>query len=167
MLIDRADPFATANPDARLIKLLIRAHRFNATLASSAPRSGLPDLDPNSKLHRDHCPPKQPTLLAASAADIANRTRSTAVLEYGPTETLPLLGSMLLGFARLCRRCHPHGRRNGGKLASFLGRRRTPERDRLSAGGERIRTSGSWMQVEHFLAAPELGAANALPILTG
>jgi DNA invertase Pin-like site-specific DNA recombinase len=33
MLIDRADPFATAKPDARLIKLLIRAHRFNATLA--------------------------------------------------------------------------------------------------------------------------------------
>ena len=35
MLIDRADPFATAKPDARLIKLLIRAHRFNAALASS------------------------------------------------------------------------------------------------------------------------------------
>jgi hypothetical protein len=35
MLIDRADPFSTAKPDARLIKLLIRAHRFNATLAVS------------------------------------------------------------------------------------------------------------------------------------
>ena len=35
MLIDRADPFATAKPDARLVKLLIRAHRFNATLAGS------------------------------------------------------------------------------------------------------------------------------------
>ena len=35
MLIDRADPFFTAKPDARLIKLLIRAHRFNATLAGS------------------------------------------------------------------------------------------------------------------------------------
>ena len=33
MLIDRAAPFSTAKPDARLIKLLIRAHRFNATLA--------------------------------------------------------------------------------------------------------------------------------------
>jgi DNA invertase Pin-like site-specific DNA recombinase len=33
MLIDRADPFATAKPDARLIKLLISAHRFSATLA--------------------------------------------------------------------------------------------------------------------------------------
>jgi site-specific DNA recombinase len=32
MLIDRADPFAAAKPDARLIKLLIRAHRFNAAL---------------------------------------------------------------------------------------------------------------------------------------
>src|SRR5215472_14159192 len=35
MLIDRADPFATAKPDARLIKLLIRAHRFNAALVGS------------------------------------------------------------------------------------------------------------------------------------
>jgi site-specific DNA recombinase len=35
MLIDRADPFATAKPDARLIKLLIRARRFNAALVAS------------------------------------------------------------------------------------------------------------------------------------
>jgi len=35
MLIE-GDPFATAKPDARLIKLLIRAHRFNATLVRSA-----------------------------------------------------------------------------------------------------------------------------------
>ena len=35
MLIDRADPFAAAKPDARLIKLLIRAHRFNAALVHS------------------------------------------------------------------------------------------------------------------------------------
>jgi site-specific DNA recombinase len=33
MVIDGADPFATAKPDARLIKLLLRARRFNATLA--------------------------------------------------------------------------------------------------------------------------------------
>src|SRR5215472_10308364 len=32
---------------------------------------------------------------------------NTAVLEYRPTETLPLLGAMLLDFARLCRRCRP------------------------------------------------------------
>ena len=32
MLIDGADPFATAKPDARLIKLLIRARRFSITL---------------------------------------------------------------------------------------------------------------------------------------
>jgi len=32
MLIDRTDPFATAKPDARLIKLLVRALRFNAAL---------------------------------------------------------------------------------------------------------------------------------------
>ena len=35
MLIDAPDPFATAKPDRRLIKLLIRARRFNAALAGS------------------------------------------------------------------------------------------------------------------------------------
>ena len=35
MLIDGADSFATAKPDARLVKLLIRARRFNATLVDS------------------------------------------------------------------------------------------------------------------------------------
>ena len=35
MLIDGADPFAAAKPDARLIKLLLRARRFNVTLAES------------------------------------------------------------------------------------------------------------------------------------
>ena len=35
MLIEGPDPFATAKPDARLIKLLIRARRFNATLVDS------------------------------------------------------------------------------------------------------------------------------------
>jgi site-specific DNA recombinase len=32
-VIDGTDPFASAKPDARLIKLLLRARRFNATLA--------------------------------------------------------------------------------------------------------------------------------------
>jgi site-specific DNA recombinase len=35
MVIDGSDPFAAAKPDARLIKLLLRARRFNATLAHS------------------------------------------------------------------------------------------------------------------------------------
>jgi DNA invertase Pin-like site-specific DNA recombinase len=35
MLIDGADAFATAKPDARLIKLLIRARRFSTTLVDS------------------------------------------------------------------------------------------------------------------------------------
>ena len=35
MLIDGTDPFATAKPDARLIKLLIRARRFNDALVDS------------------------------------------------------------------------------------------------------------------------------------
>jgi len=39
MLIAGTDPFATTKPDARLVKLLIRARRFNATLVGS---DGLP-----------------------------------------------------------------------------------------------------------------------------
>jgi site-specific DNA recombinase len=35
MLIEGTEPFATAKPDARLIKLLIRARRFNDTLVAS------------------------------------------------------------------------------------------------------------------------------------
>jgi hypothetical protein len=35
MRIDSTDPFATAKPDPRLIKLLIRAHQFHATLLDS------------------------------------------------------------------------------------------------------------------------------------
>ena len=35
MWIEEPDPFATAKPDARLVKLLIRARRFNATLLGS------------------------------------------------------------------------------------------------------------------------------------
>jgi len=39
MLIEGTDPFATAKPDARLVKLLIRARRFHATLLD---RDGMP-----------------------------------------------------------------------------------------------------------------------------
>ena len=35
MRMDGTDPFATAKPDARLIKLLIRARRFNTALVGS------------------------------------------------------------------------------------------------------------------------------------
>jgi site-specific DNA recombinase len=35
ILIDGTDPFATPKPDARLIKLLLKARRFSATLVSS------------------------------------------------------------------------------------------------------------------------------------
>jgi site-specific DNA recombinase len=35
MLIEGTDPFATAKPDARLVKLLIRARQFNTTLLDS------------------------------------------------------------------------------------------------------------------------------------
>ena len=36
MVIDSNNPSAITKPDARLIKLLIRAHRFNAALVGSA-----------------------------------------------------------------------------------------------------------------------------------
>jgi hypothetical protein len=39
MVIDGTDPFAATKPDARLIRLLLRARRFKATLAGS---EGLP-----------------------------------------------------------------------------------------------------------------------------
>ena len=39
MLIEGTDPFATAKPDARLVKLLIRARRFNTALVG---RDGMP-----------------------------------------------------------------------------------------------------------------------------
>ena len=35
MVIDGTDPFATMKPDARLVKLLIKARRFNAALLDS------------------------------------------------------------------------------------------------------------------------------------
>ena len=35
MLIDTTDPFVAAKPDARLIKLLLKARRFSATLVGS------------------------------------------------------------------------------------------------------------------------------------
>ena len=35
MVIDGTDPFATTKPDARLVKLLITARRFNAALLNS------------------------------------------------------------------------------------------------------------------------------------
>jgi len=35
MLINRTDPFATAKPDARLVKLLLRARRFHAALVGN------------------------------------------------------------------------------------------------------------------------------------
>src|SRR5439155_6866929 len=43
MLIDGTDPFAAVKPDARLIKLVVRARRFNATLVQSdgVPFAGL------------------------------------------------------------------------------------------------------------------------------
>src|SRR6516225_1511120 len=63
--------------------------RLSRSELQAAPRS----------LTRPHLQPVPPISQTASG--------STAVLEYRPTETLPLLGAMLLGFARLCRRSRP------------------------------------------------------------
>jgi hypothetical protein len=41
MVIDGSDPFAAAQPDMRLIKLLLRARRFNAALAEGVPFAAL------------------------------------------------------------------------------------------------------------------------------
>ena len=44
MWIDGTDPFATAQPDARLIKLLIRAHRFNTKLVEERAEPCWPEM---------------------------------------------------------------------------------------------------------------------------
>ena len=92
-------------------------------------------------------------MLAASVSDIANRPpRSTAVLEYGPTETPTLLGPTLLGFARLCRQLPPGMVRIMAENPGFaLERTRNPERDGLSAGGSWIRTFSSPTHASHFI----------------
>ena len=98
-------------------------------------------------------------MLAASAANLANRIRSTAVPEYSPTETPPLLGAMLLGFARLCRQLPPGMVRIVAENPGFShGPRRNPERDGLSAGGNWIRTTGPGMRVTPSTPAPDLRA---------
>jgi len=51
--------------------------------------------------------PSDRTALGGGAPTVANRVGDTAVLEYRSTETLPLVSSMLLGFAHLCRPCYP------------------------------------------------------------
>ena len=94
----------------------------------------------------------QPDLrLGTSAATVANRIGSTAVLEYRTTETIPPLGAMLPSPARLCRPRSPQTARTPAETPGlFHERRRNPERAGLSAGGNWIRTSRSWMQVEQL-----------------
>src|SRR6516165_4335938 len=65
MVIDGADPFAAAKPDAGLIKLLLRARRYNATLAHS---EGIPLLySPSGKVSAD------PISHGSSASAISRR----------------------------------------------------------------------------------------------
>jgi hypothetical protein len=92
----------------------------------------LPEADPNSKLHRV----ANLTSLAASAANVASASGSTAVLEYRPTETLALLFAGCLAPRCLSRPCGPASPPKWRKTGAFS------ERDGLSAGGNRIRTIG-------------------------
>src|SRR6516165_1174899 len=86
----------------------------------------------------------QPDLrLGTSAATVANRVGSTAVLEYRPAETIPPFGAMLPSPARLCRPRSPQTARTRGNRGLFHERRRNPPRHGLSAGGNWIRNFSS------------------------
>ena len=62
----------------------------------------------------------QPDLrLGTSAATVANRVGSTAVLEYRPAETIPPFGAMLPSPARLCRPRSPQTARTPAETAGF------------------------------------------------
>src|SRR5215472_1607719 len=62
----------------------------------------------------------QPDLrLGTSAATVANRIGSTAVLEYRPTETIPPLGAILPSPARLCRPRSPQTARIPAETPGF------------------------------------------------
>ena len=63
MVIDSTGPLAAAKPDARLIKLLLRARQFNATLAEGVPFAAL--------VQRGRC---QPVLLHATRPPQLSRT---------------------------------------------------------------------------------------------
>ena len=77
-------------------------------------RSGLKATEiANPQGDRRRLRPAPPISRAASG--------STAVLEYSSTETLPLLGSMWRGFARLCRPCRPASSPNRPKTWAFSG----------------------------------------------
>ena len=154
MVINGTDPFDAAKPDARLIKLLLRARRFNATLAqgecvpfaalaeregvsrsyftrlvrlsylapditeaildgrqppdltaeklldthvcrlpgtTSGPCSALLEPDPNSKT--THAKARKLLICSDRRGIAADRINLTAVLEYGPAETLPPVGA--------------------------------------------------------------------------
>jgi hypothetical protein len=179
MLIEGTDSFATAKPDPRLVKLLIRARQFNATLlggdgvpfASLAKREGVSpsyftrlvrlsylapditeaildgrqphDLTADKLLAHSRLPlawHEQRTVLGIACAGLnsepahiatpsslgaplrprsANRLAGTAVLEKGPTETLPAVGVMLTSPARLCGPCRLAGPAHTAAAAGF------------------------------------------------
>jgi hypothetical protein len=193
MLIEGTDPFTTAQPDARLIRLLIRARLFNAALvgrvgvpvAALAKREGVSpsyftrlvrlsflapditqaildrrqprDLTADKLLAHSHLPLtwheqrrysasldrlSRDQLCSAKPATILDYITGTAVLEFGPAETLPQIGATSPAYARLCPTRHLHGAHTRARSRCSRPRRLLPVSDGLSAGGERIRITG-------------------------
>jgi hypothetical protein len=92
MAIDHTDPFAPpAKPDSRLIKAIVRAHRFNQRLMRGG-TARFADLAKSEKLHRSYC--SQVLRLAYLAPDI-----TTAILEGRQPPSLT--ATMLMEHPRL------------------------------------------------------------------
>src|SRR6202030_361337 len=203
MVVDGTDPFAVAKPDARLIRLLLRARRFNAPLAQGegVPFTALaqqervsrsyftrllrlsylaPDitqaildgrqpsyLTAEKLLEHSRLPPawhEQPIVLGFAGAQSGfkdlpyvklgptslgpawqsrHHISLTAVLEFGPTEILPPIGAISKNPSVSADPIAKPAAQTRAESRVLDLRKRLRERDRLSAGGRWIRTSGS------------------------
>jgi hypothetical protein len=104
MVIDSTDPFAAAKPDARLIKLLLRARRFNATLAEGegVPFAALAQREGQPVLFHSTRPPQ-----LSCAGSYPNHPRGAATARFDGREAPRALTSAAClarseGHARLC-----------------------------------------------------------------
>jgi hypothetical protein len=103
---------------------------------------GFAEPDPNSKIYCAFSPAKA-GLRSDQRAPSSAPFKGNAVLEYGPTEILPPIGA---NWKTLRVSADPVAKpaaltRAESRVLDL--RRRMRERDRLSAGGRWIRTSGS------------------------